>query len=49
MEQFAEIRDDHRVDGLVIRALADNHHVHRRTMRQTEDREEGRSVAAHAS
>ena len=34
MEQFAEIRRDHRVDGLSIRALADRHGVHRRTVRQ---------------
>ena len=34
MEQFAAIRRDHRVDGLSIRALADKHHVHRRTVRQ---------------
>ena len=33
-EQFAEIRRDHRVDGLSIRALADRHGVHRRTVRQ---------------
>jgi hypothetical protein len=40
LEQFVEIRG-HRVHGLVIRALADKHHVHRRTVRQAEDREEG--------
>lgn len=34
MEQFAAIRRDHRVDELSIRALADKHHVHRRTVRQ---------------
>ena len=34
VEQFADIRRDHRVDGLSIRALADKHHVHRRTVRQ---------------
>ena len=34
MEQFAEIRRDHRVEELSIRALADKHHVHRRTVRQ---------------
>ena len=34
VEQFADIRRDHRVDGLSIRALADRHHVHRRTVRQ---------------
>ena len=34
MEQFAAIRRDHRVDGLSIRALADKHGVHRRTVRQ---------------
>jgi transposase len=34
VEQFAEIRRDHRVDGLSIRALADKHRVHRRTVRQ---------------
>jgi transposase len=33
VEQFADIRRDHRVDGLSIRALADKHHVHRRTVR----------------
>ena len=34
MEQFAAIRRAHRMDGLSIRALADKHHVHRRTVRQ---------------
>ncbi|EUA12820.1 helix-turn-helix domain protein [Mycobacterium kansasii 732] len=34
MEQFAAIRRDHRVEGLSIRALADRHGVHRRTVRQ---------------
>jgi transposase len=34
VEQFAAIRRDHRVDGMSIRALADKHHVHRRTVRQ---------------
>ena len=34
MEQFAAIRHDHRVEGLSIRALADRHGVHRRTVRQ---------------
>ena len=34
VEQFADIRRDHRMDGLSIRALADRHHVHRRTVRQ---------------
>jgi transposase len=34
VEQFADIRRDHRVDGLSIRALADRHGVHRRTVRQ---------------
>ncbi len=34
MELFALIRRDHRVDGLSIRALADKHAVHRRTVRQ---------------
>ena len=34
MELFAAIRRDHRVDGLSIRALADKHGVHRRTVRQ---------------
>ena len=33
-EQFAAIRRDHRVEGLSIRALADKHGVHRRTVRQ---------------
>ncbi len=34
VEQFAAIRRDRRVDGLSIRALADKHRVHRRTVRQ---------------
>ncbi len=34
VELFARIRDDHRVLGLGIRALADKHGVHRRTVRQ---------------
>lgn len=34
VEQFAVIRRDHRVEGLSIRALADRHGVHRRTVRQ---------------
>jgi transposase len=34
VELFAAIRRDHRVDGLSIRALADKHGVHRRTVRQ---------------
>jgi hypothetical protein len=34
VEQFAEIRRDHRIEGLSIRALADKHGVHRRTVRQ---------------
>jgi len=34
VELFAEIRRDHRIDGLSIRALADKHGVHRRTVRQ---------------
>jgi transposase len=34
VEQFAAIRRDHRVEGLSIRALADRHGVHRRTVRQ---------------
>ncbi len=34
VEQFAAIRRDHRVDGLSIRALADKHRLHRRTVRQ---------------
>ena len=34
VELFGEIRRDHRVDGLSIRALADKHGVHRRTVRQ---------------
>ncbi|MFZ1176546.1 MAG: IS21 family transposase [Mycobacterium sp.] len=37
VEQFADIRRDHRVDGLSIRALADKHRVHRRTVRQALD------------
>src|SRR3954453_8052500 len=32
--QFAAIRRDARVEGLSIRALADKHGVHRRTVRQ---------------
>jgi hypothetical protein len=36
VEQFAAIRRDHRVDGLSIRALADKHGVHRRTVRQAQ-------------
>lgn len=34
VEQFAAIRRDHRLEGLSIRALADKHRVHRRTVRQ---------------
>lgn len=34
VEQFAEIRRDHRIEGLSIRALAKRHGVHRRTVRQ---------------
>lgn len=34
MEQFERIRRDHRDEGLSIRALADKHRVHRRTVRQ---------------
>lgn len=34
MELFAEIRRDHRIDGLSIRALANKHGVHRHTVRQ---------------
>ena len=34
MEQFAEIRRDHRIEGLSVRALANRHRVHRRTVRQ---------------
>jgi hypothetical protein len=34
LEQFAAIRRDRRIEGLSIRALADTHHVHRRTVRQ---------------
>ena len=34
VEQFAAIRRDHQVEGLSIRALADKHGVHRRTVRQ---------------
>jgi transposase len=34
VEQFAAIRRDHRIEELSIRALADRHHVHRRTVRQ---------------
>ena len=35
MGQFAAIRRDHPVDGLSIRALADRHGVHWRTVRQS--------------
>ena len=34
MELFEAIRRDHRLEGLSIRALADRHRVHRRTVRQ---------------
>ena len=34
VELFEAIRRDHRRDGLSIRALADRHQVHRRTVRQ---------------
>ncbi len=34
MEQFERIRRDFRVEGLSIRALAQRHRVHRRTVRQ---------------
>ena len=34
MELFERIRIDHREEGVSIRALADRHHVHRRTVRQ---------------
>jgi transposase len=34
VEQFADIRRDHQVDGLSVRALADQYRVHRRTVRQ---------------
>ena len=34
VELFAAIRRDARVEGLSIRALADRHQVHRRTVRQ---------------
>lgn len=34
VELFEQIRRDHRVEGLGIRALADRHRVHRRTVRQ---------------
>ncbi|GFG83919.1 hypothetical protein MALGJ_05950 [Mycolicibacter algericus] len=34
VELFAAIRHDDRVEGLSIRALADKHRVHRRTVRQ---------------
>ena len=34
VEQFAEIRRDHRIEGLSVRALANRHRVHRRTVRQ---------------
>jgi hypothetical protein len=34
VEQFAAIRRDHRVEGSSIRALAEKHRVHRRTVRR---------------
>lgn len=34
MELYERIRRDRRVDGLSVRALADKHHVHRRTVRE---------------
>jgi predicted DNA-binding protein (UPF0251 family) len=34
VELFEAIRRDHRLDELSIRALADRHGVHRRTVRQ---------------
>jgi transposase len=34
VEQFERIRRDHRDEGLSVRALADRHKVHRRTVRQ---------------
>ena len=34
MEQFERIRREHRDEGLSIRALADRHNVHRRTVRR---------------
>jgi hypothetical protein len=34
VELFERIRIDHREEGVSIRALADRHHVHRRTVRQ---------------
>ena len=34
MELFERIRIDHREEGVSIRALADRHRVHRRTVRQ---------------
>ena len=34
VELFEQIRRDRRLEGLSIRELADNHHVHRRTVRQ---------------
>lgn len=34
VEQFEQIRRDARLEGLSIRALAERHHVHRRTVRQ---------------
>lgn len=37
MELFEAIRRDHRRDQLSIRALADRHEVHRRTVRQALD------------
>src|SRR5229473_3182680 len=34
VELYERIRRDHRVDGLSVRALADKHRVHRRTVRE---------------
>lgn len=34
MELYERIRRDNRDEGLSIRALADRHHVHRRTVRE---------------
>jgi len=34
VELFERIRIDHREEGVSIRALADRHHIHRRTVRQ---------------
>jgi hypothetical protein len=46
VELFAAIRRDERVEGLSIRQLAEQHKVHRRTVRQALDIEAGKQPAA---